>query len=233
MEHRDVYNEMLEKIKNEQNFSFVRWGDGEWAIILKNEIYKHLIKKWGDVFEKTRIELLKILESNPEYYFGIQNFAYNMWKEDIDKITSEFKNIVKSDSLHNRSKKGSIYDFFNELNNRTILLIGPEYLKNIKEINISQHIITEEYYVWEKIDTLEEQIIKYLSNNIDKRPVLLYSCSIAAKILIHKFKDKEITQIDTGSLLDPYVGMNSRSYHIDVLKRLNIDESTFKYPKIK
>jgi hypothetical protein len=44
MEHRDVYNEMLEKIKNEQNFSFARWGDGEWAIILKNEIYKQLSK---------------------------------------------------------------------------------------------------------------------------------------------------------------------------------------------
>ncbi len=233
MEHKEVYNEIIDKLKNKNSFSFVRWGDGEWAIIFKNEIYNHIVKKWGDVFENSRYELLKILESKPDYYFGIQNFAYSKWKEDIDRVTLNFTNLVKADTLHNKSKKGLIYDFFESLKDRNVVLVAPEYLNNIKEFKFSHHIITQEYYVWDKIDEIENNIKEYLKENIDKNPVFLYSCSIAAKILIHKFRDQQITQIDTGSLLDPYVGMNSRSYHADVLKRLNVDESTFKYPKIK
>jgi hypothetical protein len=36
-------------------------------------------------------------------------------------------------------------------------------------------------------------------------------------------KHKEnITQIDMGSVFDPYAGVDSRSYHSDVIKRLDI-----------
>jgi len=202
-------------------------------MILKNDVYKHLIKKWGHTLEPFCEVLKKIVESKPNYYFGIQELAYRNWKKEIDDLTKNM-NLVKADIFHQRSQKNKIEKFFNLLSNKKdIIIIGPEYLSEIKEFNIRHHIITPEYFVWNNIDELEFKINDYLKENGDQNLILLYSCSIAAKILIHKFREQKITQIDTGSLLDPYVGVNSRGYHIDVLKRLNIDESTFKYPKIK
>ena len=47
-EFKDVYEDILYKLENDINFHFVRYGDGEWSIILKNNVYDHLLKKWGD-----------------------------------------------------------------------------------------------------------------------------------------------------------------------------------------
>ena len=230
-EFKDVYEDILYKLENDLNFHFVRYGDGEWAIILKNNVYDHLLKKWGDSLKPFSKTLRDIVESKPQYYFGIQNLAYRNWHEEIDILTKDM-NLVKADIFHSRSQKNKIKDFFNILSNKNVILIGPEYLNKISEFKFIHHIITPEYHVWNSLDKIEKEIEEFISTQNEKI-VLIYSCSIASKILIDKFSDKKITQIDTGSLLDPYVGVNSRSYHINVLKRLGKDESTFIYPKIK
>ena len=230
-EFKDVYEDILYKLENDINFHFVRYGDGEWSIILKNNVYDHLLKKWGDSLKPFSKILRDIVESKPQYYFGIQNLAYRNWHEEIDILTKDM-NLVKADIFHSRSQKNTIKDFFNILSNKNVILIGPEYLNKISEFKFIHHIITPEYHVWNSLDKIEKEIEEFISTQNEKI-VLIYSCSIASKILIDKFSDKKITQIDTGSLLDPYVGVNSRSYHINVLKRLGKDESTFIYPKIK
>ena len=230
-EFKDVYEDILYKLENDINFHFVRYGDGEWSIILKNNVYDHLLKKWGDSLKPFSKILRDIVESKPQYYFGIQNLAYRNWREEIDILTKDM-NLVKADIFHSRSQKNTIKDFFNILSNKNVILIGPEYLNKISEFKFIHHIITPEYHVWNSLDKIEKEIEEFISTQNEKI-VLIYSCSIASKILIDKFSDKKITQIDTGSLLDPYVGVNSRSYHINVLKRLGKDESTFIYPKIK
>lgn len=228
---RDIYDEIIDNLDNDVNFNFVRYGDGEWGMILRNHVYKNLIKKWGDSLEPFCEILKNIVESKPKYYFGIQNLAYRNWHEEIDILTKDM-NLVKADIFHSRSQKNTIKDFFNILSNKNVILIGPEYLNKISEFKFIHHIVTPEYHVWNSLDKIEKEIEECISLQNEKI-VLIYSCSIASKILIDKFSDKKITQIDTGSLLDPYVGVNSRSYHIDVLKRLGKDESTFIYPKIK
>ena len=230
-EFKDVYEDVLYKLENDINFHFVRYGDGEWSIILKNNVYDHLLKKWGDSLKPFSKILRDIVESKPQYYFGIQNLAYRNWHEEIDILTKDM-NLVKADIFHSRSQKNTIKDFFNILSNKNVILIGPEYLNKISEFKFIRHIVTPEYHVWNSLDKIEKEIEEFISLQNEKI-VLIYSCSIASKILIDKFSDKKITQIDTGSLLDPYVGVNSRSYHINVLKRLGKDESTFIYPKIK
>ena len=228
---RYIYDEIIDNLDNDVNFNFVRYGDGEWGMILRNHVYKNLIKKWGDSLEPFCEILKNIVESKPKYYFGIQNLAYRNWHEEIDILTKDM-NLVKADIFHSRSQKNTIKDFFNILSNKNVILIGPEYLNKISEFKFIHHIVTPEYHVWNSLDKIEKEIEECISLQNEKI-VLIYSCSIASKILIDKFSDKKITQIDTGSLLDPYVGVNSRSYHINVLKRLGKDESTFIYPKIK
>lgn len=233
----DIYDEILDKLKNDEKFQFVRYGDGEWALILNTNIktdwhYKNLIKKWGDSIQPFCKTLKDIVESKPEYFFGVQDLAYKHWKDEIDTLTVDL-NVVKADIFHTRSLKNEIDDFFKTLSEKKVVVVGPDYLKEIKLFDISHHIVTPEYHVWNSINEIEILIRDFIDRNTDRNLIFIYACSIATKILIHKFSNEDITQIDVGSLLDPYVGVFSRNYHKQVLDRLNIKESTFKYPKIK
>lgn len=232
-EFLDIYDLIINKIQNDEKFSFVRYGDGEFAFILKNNQLENLKKKWGDSILEASDYLKVIIDQRPEYYFGIQNLAYSLWPKEIDQITKDIPNLVKADILHTRSGSGEIKSFFDTLCGKKIVLVGPSYLSSIKEIKIHKHIITEEYYVWNYIETIEKEIERLIKLEENENLIFLYSCSLAAKILIHKFSNKQIKQIDTGSLLDPYVGMNSRKYHDRVISRLGIDESSIMRPKIK
>lgn len=230
---RDIYDEILHNLENDINFHFVRYGDGEWGMILRNYVYKNLIKKWGNSLEPFCEILKNIVDSKPKYYFGIQDLSYNNWKDELDELTKDM-NLVRADIFHHRSQKNNIKKFFNTLSEKkNIILIGPHYLNEIKEFGIRHHIVTQQYHVWENIDKIEKEVSEYIDKNEEKNLILIYCCSIVAKILIDKFSIKKITQIDLGSLLDPYVGMNSRSYHKLVLDRIGFKESEIKVPKIK
>ena len=185
-EFKDVYEDILYKLENDINFHFVRYGDGEWSIILKNNVYDHLLKKWGDSLKPFSKILRDIVESKPQYYFGIQNLAYRNWHEEIDILTKDM-NLVKADIFHSRSQKNTIKDFFNILLNKNVILIGPEYLNKISEFKFIHHIVTPEYHVWNSLDKIEKEIEEFISLQNEKI-VLIYSCSIASKILIDKNK---------------------------------------------
>jgi hypothetical protein len=72
MEHRDIYNEMLEKIEKCENFTYVRYNDGELDLIFKkNPGFSHILKIWGTEIEKESSKLRNILSKELEYYIGL------------------------------------------------------------------------------------------------------------------------------------------------------------------
>jgi hypothetical protein len=231
----DVYSDILYKLENGENFSFVRYGDGEFGIIFKNELFtNHLLKRWGDSLIPFSDVLRKVVESKPKYYFGVQDLAYSLWSKDIDDMIEGIDSCVNSDIFHRRSGTNTISDFFEVLSKRNVVIVGPEYLKDIPLFKIYGHIITPEYHVWNEIDSIKYSIRSFINENADgNKLVFLYSCSIVTNILIDIFSAEDITQIDTGSLLDPYVGVNSRAYHVDVLGRLGIPDDKIRIPLIK
>jgi hypothetical protein len=229
----DVYDDIIYKLENNENFHFARYGDGEWGIVFKNELFTtHILKRWGDSLIPFSDVLRKVIESKPKYYFGVQNLAYSLWPKEIDDMI-EGIDCVNSDIFHNRSQGDRISDFFNSLSKRNVVIVGPEYLKDIPLFKIYGHIITPEYHVWNEIDSISDNVESFIKENVDSKLVFLYSCSIVTNILIDRFSSENITQIDTGSLLDPYVGVNSRQYHIDVLRRVGIPDNKIRIPKIK
>lgn len=233
----DIHDDIIKMINNHTPFSFVRYGDGEWGSIFKDtNLHKTLISKWGESITECGERMLNIIKSETpkqsNYYLGIQPLGYSIFTERIAELVNGL-NTCNADILHSRNSKGNIDDFLNSLQGKDIILIGPWYLKNLTLFNF-KHIETEQYGSWLHLDIVKDNIINELNSN--KKKILLFSCSLAAKILIdelYRIYGKDIIQIDTGSLFDPYCGMNSRNYHINVIKRLGLNESDMMKPKIK
>jgi hypothetical protein len=235
----DCYLNFLNKIENKKPFSFVRYGDGEWGAMIKNsQKHKDLVKKWGesivDVGEELKTILMGESPKQDNYYLGIQPLSYkpHMFKNEIDEIVNGL-NTCNADTLHSRNSKGEISEFLDSLQNRDVILVGPWYLKNLNLFKFT-HVETQEYHAWLEIDDIKNRINTIFDPN--KKQIILFSCSLAAKIIIDYFYreyDGNITQIDTGSLFDPYCGMYSRNYHINVINRLGMDSTEMMKPKIK
>jgi len=216
----DKFLEFVDNIKNKQNFSFIRYGDGEWALMLKkNPVYKKAGMKWGPSILQTGEWMLNHIKQNPGYIIGIQPLALRHWSDEILEIVKDYKNLANSDTFHKNSIKNNLNLLFDELKDRHVILVGPAYLRfNLFEYD---HIVTPEGSAWDRIEILKTRINK----SIKPDSVVLYSCSIAAKLMIRDLylKHREnITQIDMGSVFDPYAGVDSRSYHSDIIKRLDI-----------
>ena len=58
-----IYDEFMHKLKTQENFSLVRYGDGEWAVALKKEpTYSIILRR----FEK-------IADTHPASWFILKN----------------------------------------------------------------------------------------------------------------------------------------------------------------
>ncbi len=233
----DIYDKMLHMIEFKKAFSFVRYGDGEWGTMFEDtELHSKLIEKWGSSLKQLSKPLLEIVNGDnvrkENYFLGIQNHGYQMFRERIDNLLTN-QNTCNSDILHRRNSKGEIDDFFKVLSNTNNLLVGPHYMSQLNLFKFDL-VETPQYDVWLHIQDLKDSVNAKLVSG--KYHVILYSCSLAAKILIDHFYTlygDKIIQIDVGSMLDPYCGMYSRNYHINVIKRLGLNESDMMKPKIK
>ena len=219
------YSDFYNWISNGKCFSFARYNDGEWGLILKKEPhYSTMYRKWRDSspsFEHYGIILKEIISNPIRYYIGISPWVLKEWGSEIlNNINDEM--VINSHILHDLSKKNLI-DFLNLLKTKNTILVGPEYLN---ELNFfKNHIITREQYVWEDIENIENKIRNIVTDDC----IIVYSASIASNIMIDNlFKDyKKITQIDIGSTLDPYCGIASRSGHKKFMEEENIEIKRF------
>lgn len=222
----DLYEKFVSMISNEENFTFVRYGDGEWACMLDLEPHLGVIRKRHApsdpaIFGK---RLLKQLKTKPGYFVGIQPMAYKNWSDLIDPIIEGTK-ICNADCFHIASmteKENLFFDVIREKSKTSrIIFIGPNYLKGLG--------FSAEYYPtplnnsWDHFQNLESDIRALIEKDLTRHTVIFYSCSLTAKYLMYTFWNlfgDKITQIDTGSFWDPFCGINSRKYHSNILDRL-------------
>jgi hypothetical protein len=204
------YNELLDKLKNRENFSYSRFGDGEWNAILGKEGQNcdgH--RYFRDMGER----LKKIVQSKPLYYLGCQNLAK---KQNKDK--PEFQRLfnlnswIDNEILTRASIKGRLQDFFDVLDTRAVILVA-----NYKVLKLNAF----DYYgieIPEKNCWLSyTDVLKKIHARIRENYVILYCASMMSGVLIDTiYKQLRVTQIDCGSVFDPYVGIQSRTYMKDL-----------------
>lgn len=214
-----TFDELVSNLENNINFSFSRFGDGEWNCIFLNPEQRAAKKANCDGHEYF-LDLGDALRSivvdgSPEYNVGLQNLGYRIWKEEIDKIADV--SFSDSDILHKASINGILDKLFDSLKNRRTILVGPDYMASMDRINYTHHIIVPNKNCWNERDRIESSIKRLVEPN----DVVLYMASMTSNVLIdsiYKAYGKSITQIDCGSVFDPYVGVKTRKYHDDIIK---------------
>jgi hypothetical protein len=212
------YDAILQRLRNNQPFSFSRWGDGEWYAVLGSKGQNEANCDGHQYFDSMREELRKILNKKVPYMLGMQRLAYH--KEMGREIDRYFKSNqinpknlwwVDADVFHDASMEGKIMSFFQELKKKKILLVGPAYLRKFKYFNF-EFVQIPPVNCWTERDTVMKEIDSVLRNNDIE--VILFCAGMTSNWMVDQLHGKfPGFVLDIGSLLDPFVGKNTRNYH--------------------
>jgi len=207
-----TYEELIDRLKRKEPLCFLRYGDGEMKCILypsedKNncdghKYYPELGKKLKDVLDNQ--------QENQTAIMGLQSLG--------DSLFPGFKsmwniNWTDSDIIHRANIKNGLKDFMDACYN--ILLVGnPRMIKALEYFNVDWEMVTipikNSFTQYEEIYKKVEQSIK----NKPDRVVLFCAGMMSEPMMDSLYRDyPNTTFIDVGSALDPYAGVQSRSYH--------------------
>ncbi len=218
-----TYQDLLNKLIEGENFSFARYGDGEFNAILgasKGQQAKHNCDGHR-YFKDMGLRLLSILHSKPKYIMGLQGLVQRTRKDDTQfhKLI-EGIDWVDSDIIHRASMKGNaLYGLLEALGDKDIILVSKDGLQSMLGWwPYAIHISVNEKDCWLQYD----EIITRIRGNIAPNVVILYCAGMPAEVFIDDIYNefKNVTQIDIGSAFDPYCNLNIRSYHKDVIDKL-------------
>jgi len=236
--HEDIedfseFNRLVDRIKKNESFHVARYNDGEWVFMLQTEPYfSKYIRNHGHNQEEVIAiskKLLSIIEKQPEYYIGIDSTTRALRgtiltkRETFSELIKPLKNVIYGDIFNLATVRFGITALTEPLKDRTIITMGPDYMN---KLGISKlHISVPSNNCWSQANKLEATLRGHIIGNLKNHPVILYSCSLLAKLLIdncyHSFGDK-ITQLDIGSCIDPWCGLASRPWHRELAKHYNL-----------
>jgi len=221
-------NKILRDIKNPDfNFTFSRWGDGEWRSVLQRHKPGAANCDRHKFFDAMGVELANVLKGRPEYMLGMQNLAMRMYTQPIHKFLArnDLQDLkwYESDVFHYGAIHGYMDKIVSAVNTCRLIVVGPPHLKRLNQAGLSYRAFVEvppkNCYL-----NLREIYRETLAAVEDQKghTLISISASMPAEILcdmLYKKIGQENTIIDFGSLWDPLVGKKSRRYMHDRPKR--------------
>lgn len=217
------YDELIKKLINKEPFTFTRFGDGEMLAIWQDP--KRTVNCDGHTyFPDMGIALNNVLKSNPKYHVGLQNMVRNLHPEKLEQYFLENNidiDFCEADMLHRASIRGNIKPFFDALNSvDNLILAAPNYMMEIKkyvQFKFYANVPNENCWTAKNLIKKDTRIlINDLLEKGEKNIVVIMAASMPSNVIIHELHDifgDRITLIDIGSVFDPFVGNNIRSYH--------------------
>jgi len=220
------------------NITIARYNDGEWLVGLQIPPYYEKrksirlkttsVKDWYKIVDTSKI-LMKIIKSSPEYDISIDAFSMtdSAMQKHISPIVKNIKSVLGGGVFNVWSFHTGFIDLFNELNNRTVILVGPSDLKKLP-FRIDHHIQTHLTLDITQPNLTVDRVIKTCGTIDSTKIAIIYSCSFTAKIAIDRLYSiygNDITQLDMGSSLMPFIGLANRPWHsamISEIKSLNL-----------
>jgi len=219
---------MCRKLAGNENFSFSRWGDGEFAVAL-GDVGENCdgAKYYSDLGEALRL----VLRSKPEYYLGMQPKGMRDMGDRITKwLADEGLDFdwCNADIIHDASIAGDLDLLSQSLKGRRVICVMPQKLAKFAQYMRAPQIVVPprigwKYYRTNYADLCDE--IEYIGDDA----VVLYCAGMSSEVFIHHvwndYGDK-VTQIDLGSVLEPYVtGKPTRRYHVGILERMKEEQA--------
>jgi hypothetical protein len=219
-------NWFVNKINNNEPFSFVRYGDGEWRCICG---YKGKNCDRHDYLPDLRKALTNAVMSKNEILFGMQPKAMKDMRVEILNFLKRHsinRKWVNADVFHKANCQGKLFPFIRAMSNSKVGIIGPPH---IKDSGISFHHFVEilTHNCFSKVDGVYKRTL----DAVKECTILLFCASMMSNVLIDRLNrviGDRVTMIDCGSIFDPYAGVASRGifrsseYDWEKLKRINI-----------
>lgn len=227
---KEQFDFFLNKLKNNEPFSIVRFGEGESRIVLKEQKLNRRELSYDPLIEKDR-EYVKDLENvakidHENYYVGIQSYTYKPGEKDrpFDEFIIQ-RNYVKSLGnlpLERYTCSRIFCNFYKKCEtellpivkklNRDVYYVScissfPEKLG----LNIKKSWKINQKDAWKVNTNLYDQIKQEIDNN--KNALLICSAGFFGNILISKLKHDDNILINIGSVYDPIIlGRKTRGY---------------------
>lgn len=219
--HQEYMNfkDINDKIKASENFSFFRWGDGEFSCMRGDSgqnCDKHFYSP--DLCQALRKSYSAMYHENVSY-FGIQNHARKTMGEYVDKwvVGKTFSNpLCDADVFVKASQNDVLSDLFKALKHRRVIFVAPLRYTEFDKFDF-HHVVIPDVNCWSRYDW----VMNRLMEAVHADDVVLYSASMMSNVLMAQLYDTDITQIDVGSVFEPYLGNANRKYHNDIINRLN------------
>lgn len=209
-----TYEYVVDCIKKNVNITYSRVCDGEWACILGRSGANCDAHQY---FPDMRTKLTEVVESQPPYFLGIQRLAIEQNQDNPEFIRLKEKNTWYGSEIFTRASiHGRMGELRDALMERNVIQVANASLKplGLADVFIEIPLIN----CWLKKDEILAAIRKHVKPN----DVIIYSASMPTKYFIHElwkeFGDT-ITQLDTGSVWDVYVGRETRTYMRNIEKK--------------
>lgn len=196
------------------NLTYSRFGDGELACMFGRKgqnVDQHIY------YDDMRKALREVLESRPPYFLGLQRLGaeQNADNPEFQRLR-DMNQWVDNEVFSYASKDGKLGELRDALMDRNVIQVANGSLKPLwlADVFIEIPLIN----CWLKKDEILAAIRKHVKTN----DVIIYSSSMPTKYFIHElwkeFGDT-ITQLDTGSVWDVYVGRETRTYMKNIEKK--------------
>ncbi len=235
----DIQNDNIKKfifdnIKNNQKMSLSRYNDGEWVCMLKipdKNLYNVHKVKWDknteDFVDKNITPVVKTIP----YYVGISNEVLKsevMVKHIYDYIKD--LQIFDGGLFARWQITGVLFEMLELLKDKNVIIVGPDYLANLKKYINFKHIITDNELKLKKNTLITknngfkdrcavvyqyDDLAKQLEDSIVDKCVVLYACAFVSKKFIHDYHERDIIQIDVGAAFDNVCGLQTRPWHFN------------------
>jgi len=204
----------------EQAFTFSRWGDGEWRSVLGAHREGAANCDRHTFYPEMGQELRKVLQAQPGYLLGMQNFAMRLYGKRILQFLEQHQlqrlDWIDADVFHYGAIKGQLDTIIQAVARRKLLVAGPPHLKRLKQTKLPYWKFVEvpPRNNFLSLDDTYRRIVAAAEEQTE--PLLIsLSAGMPAEILCDRLFDRfgtKHTIIDFGSLWDPLVGVRSRSY---------------------
>ncbi len=227
------FHQYTKFIEDGKYFSYLRYGDGEWKVLFKDNGRNGRAHMITPEFHRDILECLFRNAYNFSVFFGLQRNTYRPEgrQEQIDVFLkkNDLMNIpwVAAETYHHASRDGILYPLVKQMKEKNTIIIGPEFLTALKD-----KIFPDAFFItipngdcYEDKERIYSEISDLVEEHNMQEDVIYSVCAgPAAEVFIPKLAEELPNNfyIDAGALWDVFVGQRTRRYTQD--KVLYTDE---------
>ena len=208
----------VDKLNAGERFSFARYGNGEWDLILgRGTRTGSRSQTFTPELREAMRETLTDARAGTHYAIQTGYLTTLRMMPSVEKwLAAHAPGLPwhEGDVFHKASGRGQLAPLVGALRQKRVVVVGPPWLERLPFADAMVGLRPQN--CWQDVDVIAAQVRMY------RDCVVSFSAGPAAKVLIHRLwpeMGEHSWLIDFGSLWDVYCGKRSRKYH----KRMSKD----------